>query len=753
VGARHEGIEGEVRLNALAWSRTSTAPNQALDPGQLATLALAWENAADPPRDFDDRDWWYRTSFERTDEDVLHFKGLATLAQVWLNGALILESNNMFEEHRVDVGALLQSQNELLICFRSLNAALGQRRPRPRWKTKLVNHQQLRWFRTTLLGRIPGWTSPWMTPVGLWRPVVFGNRREIDLHAYVDGTTGVVEVSCNSPGTLHVGAASATLQAVDDGRWLATVRIEDVSLWWPHTHGEPALYPCTVEIVEQSIDCGRVGFRTIERRDEFELLVNGVAVFCRGASWTGGTIADLELLRDAGANMVRISGTMVYETDAFYRACDELGLLVWQDFMFANMDYPADDPPFVATVDREVIQQLRRLRRHPSVVVYCGNSEVEQQAAMVGAPREIWRNALFAEVIPGLREQWHPDTVHVPSTPSGGTMPFHTGTGVTHYYGVGAYLRPLTDARRANVQFTPECLAFSNVPEEDFDDPKRGVPRDSGADWDFADVRNHYVRELFGAEAAERLDVGRVATGEVMAQVFSEWRSARSSCHGALVWFLKDLEPGAGWGILDSRGVPKACFFYLRRVWQPRTVVLTDEGLDGIHAHVVNESTEPLVATLEIVLLRDGHVVTARGSVTCDVAPRSTMTYEADAILGAFYDTTYAYRFGPPGHDVAVATLLDERGNAIAEAFHFPLRPELKWVEANVVVEARGNEVTLSTDRFLYAVHFDTVSALPEDNYFHLVPGRAKTVQLRGSVGGFVEALNLEHAVRIVVKE
>lgn len=742
MGAGDARIEGEVRLSSFVWSVASTAPNQALDLRQLDTLELSWSTEAPPPEQFDDFDWWYRCAFERADDrDMLHFGGLATLAQVWLNGEPILESNNMFEEHRIDVGERLQSHNELLICFRSLNAALAQKRPRPRWKTRLVKNQQLRWFRTTLLGRIPNWTSPSMTPVGLWRPVTLERRQPvIDLRTRLDGTTGVVEIACDTEGALHVGDASVELRG-----GTATLRLENAARWWPHTHGEPALYPCRFETGAESFDCGPVGFRTIAMRDEFEIVINDIPVFCRGASWTGGDRQTLELLRDAGANMVRLSGTMVYEGDAFYRACDELGILVWQDFMFANMDYPADDPAFVDSARREVAQQVRRLRRHPCVAVYCGNSEVEQQAAMVGAPREIWRNAVFAKVIPELCE----DAIYVPSTPNGGTLPFHTAKGITHYYGVGAYLRPLTDARRASVRFTPECLAFSNVGEV-LAEGKSGVPRDPGADWDFEDVRNHYVRELFGVEPTPEL--GRIATGEVMAQVFSEWRSARSTCHGALVWFLRDLEPGAGWGILDDRGVPKACFYILRRVWQPRTVVLTDEGLDGIHAHVVNDTATPLRATLEITLLRDGHVVTGHGTVSCDVAPRWTETYEAEAILGAFHDTAYAYRFGPPQHDVTIATLLGEHGDVIAEAFHFPQRGVPATVAANVVAEARDNVVTVSTDRFLYAVHFDTAAAMPEDNYFHLAPGRAKSVVLRGDCDGFVGALNLEQPVRIDMK-
>jgi beta-mannosidase len=826
-------------LASARWSLASTEPNRVADMCHLDGANLEWESAIVPgtvaqalraagqwdfdhPQDFDDRDWWYRCSFDwppTTNQQFLHFNGLATLAQVWLNGNLLLESTNMFQRHRIDVTALLRPHNELAIVFRALNTALAQRRPRPRWKTRLVRHQQLRWFRTSLLGRIPGWSPP-VAPVGPWKPIVLETLRpdsitDVAVRPFVEGTTGVIDFACfvvaedeaSVVGCISSGRSSVELKTErqDNGvRLSGQLRIEDAPLWWPHTHGEPVLHNCTATInidgKTQSIDCGRVGFRTVEvirEGGDFKLRVNGVPLFCRGACWTvqdivslTGTSTDyartLEMLRDAGGNMVRIGGTMTYEDDAFYQLCDELGLMVWQDFMFANMDYPADDPNFVVSVRAEATQQLQRMNRHASIAVYCGNSEVEQQAAMVGAPREIWRNTIFFEILPELCERWHPNTVYVPSTPTGGAMPFHTATGVTHYYGTGAYMRPLNDVRRANVRFTSETLAFANLPDNDVVEEvmesaapathdarwKRRTPRDSGTGWDFEDVRDHYLRELFAVDPVQLrcfdmpryLELSRVTTGELMSRVFSEWRSAYSTCHGGLVWFFKDLWPGAGWGVLDSRGVPKACFSYLRRVWQPRTVVLTDEGLDGLHAHVINETSEPLNATLEFTLLRDGHVVIAHATAACEVPPRSRTIFEADAILGAFYDTTYAYRFGPPKHDVAVATLIGADGRVIAQACHFPEAKEPKQATgAKVVATARATctcswQVTLESDRFLYAVHLDTTGFLADDDYFHLMPGRKKTVTLTNPDGaskfsGYIEAVNFDDPVRIVVNE
>jgi len=245
------------------------------------------------------------------------------------------------------------------------------------------------------------------------------------------------------------------------------------------------------------------------------------------------------------------------------------------DFMFANMDYPADDPDFASSVTVEVTQMLERLQSRPSLAVLCGNSEAAQQAAMSGAAREHWSPALFETTLAGHAREYLPDVPYCPSSTHGGDFPFSASQGVTSYYGVGAYLRAPTDARHAELKFASECLAFANVPEMEtlergtervlhFNQPrwKERVPRDLGAGWDFDDVRDHYLERLFRLQVASLrysdqdryLRLSRVTSGEAMAGAFAEWRRTRSVCGGALLLFLRDLWPGAGWGIIDSTG-------------------------------------------------------------------------------------------------------------------------------------------------------------------------------------------------------
>jgi beta-mannosidase len=406
---------------------------------------------------------------------------------------------------------------------------------------------------------------------------------------------------------------------------------------------------------------------------------------------------------------------------------------------------------------------------------------------MRGAPREIWRNRWFAERLPELVAEYSPGAAYVPSTPSGGALPFHVREGVAHYYGVGAYLRSPGDLRKDGVCFATECLAFANVPEPEtvnalmagaapaVHDPrwKQRVPRDTGAGWDFDDVRDYYLQQLFAVDPVRLrscgmpryLQLSRVVPGEMMARVFAEWRGGHTRNRGGLVWFFKDLWPAPGWGIVDSFGLPKAAYYYLRRSWFPRQITLTDEGLDGLHLHVTNETAEPLRGQVQLLLLKDGRVVVARREVPCRLPPRGRQTFDVDALLDGFHDLTHAYRFGPPQYDIAVATLFDDAQRVLSEAFFFvrPREPaSLPAVQLEAEAEAVGEgcyQVALRSEHFLQSVSFDVTGFLPEDNYFHLPPARQKIVRFRAlgatsaKFRANVEALNLKNPVPVRVRE
>ena len=479
-------------------------------------------------------------------------------------------------------------------------------------------------------------------------------------------------------------------------------------------------------------------------------------------------------------NMARIAGIFVYETDVFHDLCDELGILVWQDLMFAALDYPESDPGFLSVARREAERQVRHLQSRPSLAVLSGGTDSLQQPAFFGLVAEAWKSTLFDVVLQDICGVLRPDVPYIDNSPSGAEPAYHVDQGVAHYFGVGAYRRPLEYARRSGVRFAAEALAFANIPERDLLQSwlcdampvahprwKEGVPRDSNSGWDFDDVRDHYLALLFETDPAslrsqdpERyLELSRVVTGEMMEAVLSEFRSGKT-CAGALVWTWGDFRSGAGWGLVDVRGAPKAAYWMLRRALLPQAVLITDEGLNGVRIHAINDTAAPVEGEIEVTLYR-GEMMSASGQAAITVPARGKAMVRGHAALKRFTDISYAFCFGPPQHDMVMARWRGADGRLLSEAVCFPAgRQRLLTLEPNLEAssEAAGPGrflVRLRARRFAYAVSLELEPpCVPEENYFHLAPGAERTivVQAHGSVRLRGEARPLNGApIRIAV--
>ena len=585
----------------------------------------------------------------------------------------------------------------------------------------------------------------------------------------------------------------------------AVLHIADPDLWWPHTHGVPALYAATLCIhlptgEMLNVALGNIGFRRIvlDRTDDgFGLDVNGVRIFCRGSVWTPLDVVSLhsepedyaralEQVRSAGMNMLRVAGTMIYESNEFYDRCDQLGLLVWQDFMFAEMDYPESDSGFRQAVKREARQVLGAISHHPCLALLCGNSEVEQQAAMWGHGRDLWAPALFHEDLAGYAKELCPELPYWPSSTHGGTFPHQVSAGTCSYYGVSAYLRGIDDLRRSELRFATECLAFSQVPEPATLDAMPGgrsirvtdapwkarVPRYQSAGWDFDDVRDHYLTNYLKVDAvAQRqldperyLELSRRVPGELMSQAFGEWRRKGSTCQGALTLLLRDLWLGPGWGIIAADGRPKATYYYLRRALQPRSVHITDEGLNGISVHVNNDGPQPLRGELTLTLYRDREFQVASAARPLVVAAQASLEFVGTELLGHFYDLAYAYRFGPANYDLVVATLTTEDGTEALQSFFFCGSTGVELASVGLVASAQPSdsgayELLVQSRAFAHSVVVETEGYHCDEQYFHLAPGKSKRLLLRpvgataGALRGTVSALNSRQPVSIAVRQ
>ena len=788
---------------ASQWQKPSDIDDQsrfraAIVPGTVAgALAALNDLDLEAPPPLDDLDVWYCADVSGDGAHNLTFEGLAGIAEVWLDDAPVLSSDNMFVAHEVQIN--LSGTHRLTLCLRALNPVLAQKAGRARWRPRMIQPSNLRHVRQSALGHMPGFAPP-APIIGPWRAIRLekldnkGMRVVSMRTAYANniGTLDVVIAAhASSPPELHCAGQHCTFAQDNAGQWRASLALPGIAEWFPHTHGTPHLHDVHVQIDGIGHALGRTGFRSIAIDHDsdgkgFGLIINGMPIFCRGACWTpldpigmqplrAELDQQIALAREGGMNMLRISGVYAYESDEFFAACDAQGIMVWQDFMFANFDYPAADAAFMEKVETEVAYQLHRTQSSPSLVVLCGGNEMFQQAAMMGLAQPVWHSTFAETTLRTLAQQHCPDLPYVANSPSGGTLPFAVDQGVSHYYGVGAYRRPLDDARRANVRFASECLGFANVPEtralsETFGEqpfahplwPSR-IPRDAGAYYEFQEVRDHYTALLYDVDPValrdsdpqHALDLARATTAEVAEATLGEWRRYGSTTRGALVWFDRDLWPSSGWGMIDSTGMPKSIWHGFRRAAQPVQVIMTDEGVNGLHIHLINERPEACAVRLEVSCIGLNELPIMRGQREI-VLPANSASHVIDTELwGAFFDAAYAFRFGPAPHLAVCARLSSaDGGETISESWFFPqgraaaiLKPILKVVPD--IIDGRP-VLRIATDRFAQSIKIEDDAARPGDNWFHLAPGIEKIVPLEfpqagahAKPRGIVKALNV----------
>ncbi len=594
-------VDGHERTPLSSWLLVGAAPESAepdlacaIDadaPGTVAQALLAADLETDG---IDERDWWYACRMavpasEDGVETVLHLDGLATEAEVWAGGRRLLESSDMFLPASIALdGHAGIEAGGLRLVFRALAPVLARKHPRPRWKTRVVAEQSLRWHRTMLLGRCPGF-APGPPTIGPWRPVSLERRRLLAVDAcrirplLLDDGRARLDVRL---GLRELGASIVSIEGrvggfgfplvVTRGRdaieaiGTATARLAP---WWPSTHGDPALHELSFHVRTSAgdveIDAGRVGFRRVEIMDpdRFAVVVNGIAIFCRGGAFMPDPVtvdhardrldALLTLATDAGMNMLRLPGLGAYASDELLDRCDELGLLVWQDFTFANMDYPVDDPGFGAS---------SRRRRPPSSALPGGTRAWRSCAAgrRSSSRRRCWGSTpdfpLLDAVLPwSAGGDRHRGPIRPVDADRRGRA-FRPRVGVAHYFGVGAYLRPLR-MRAAPACGSPPSASRSRTCRTRRSQrasvsgllsgwqASRETTAPTGTSRTFATTTSVSSSGVdpggVRRDDPERyLELSRVAAGEVVAETFGEWRRAGSPCSGALLWCLNDMRPG-----------------------------------------------------------------------------------------------------------------------------------------------------------------------------------------------------------------
>ncbi len=602
-------------------------------------------------------DWIYTRPFIVPEDFLKHEKillvchGLDTLGEIRLNGRKIAETDNMFRAWEFDAKPFLKAgRNTVEILF---NSAFKYQRLRNAERRLPSWVDGGNWLRKEQCNFGWDWGIRLIT-CGIWRDiglVGFDKARLKDVQILQKHKGGEVSLDVNvaAEKILRNSQISARISAsyqnvkVDEkvvalkgDKAAARIRIEDPELWWPNGMGFQPLYDVSVELLDEDgsmLDSGRrrIGLRTLELQrkkdkwgESFNFAVNGVPFFAKGANWipADAILSRLEyplyhrLLSDAAEanmNMLRVWGGGLYEHDCFYDICDELGICIWQDFMFACATYPAFDKEFMATVEAEAKDNVRRLRHHPCMALWCGNNELEQ--GLVGdewTDRTMsWKDygRLFDELLPGIVKELDPQRPYWPGSPHspvGDRKDFNNPRcGDAHLWSVWHGKAPFewyrTCEHRFNSEFGFQSFAepktvrgFTGPADRNITSPVMEHHQRSGIG---NSTIMHYMMDWFRMPSSfdNTLWLSQILQGMAMKYAVEHWRRSMPRGMGTLYWQLNDCWPVTSWASIDYHGRWKALHYMAKKFYNPVLLsAVEDKAAGTVEIHLTSDLLEPV---------------------------------------------------------------------------------------------------------------------------------------------------------------
>ena len=798
----------EFRQRTETPSTSTTAWHAAQVPGDVHLDLLRNQMIPDPYyRDnesklqwIENADWEYRTTIEATPELLDHrqvelvFDGLDAYAEVYLNQKLVLTADNMFRTWRVDVKPDLKpGANQLLVVFPSPIKAAAKVAAGDKWRAQ-THTEEKTYIRKAAYEY--GWDwGPRFVTSGIWRPAkleVWDGARIADFHirqrdvtAAVAHLTGELEVAATANGE-----ATVTLSYLYDGEKVEVARdvelvagvnhidlpieIRRPQLWYPAGYGKQPMYEfhTQVKIGGSVEDAGsvRTGLRSVVlRRDvdqwgrSFELVINGIPVFAKGAdvipfdSFPNRVTTEqyrrvLQSAKDAHMNMIRHWGGGYYETDEFYAMCDELGIMIWQDFMFGN-DWQPGTYAFKLNVAQEAEDQIRRLRNHPSLVIWCGNNETEgafnwgnRTSASPAARLQMWQDYLtvFSGTLARAVERLTPETPYWPSSPSADYEATSDAyqSGDMHDWSVWHGRVPFSEYERHFPRFMTE-YGFQSFPEmrtvEAFTVPDDRIniftpvmlahQKNKAGNSIIHDYMLRYYSEP--KDFASFLYASQVLQAEGIKIGAEHLRRERPRTMGSIYWQLNDCWPVASWSSLDYYGRWKALQYYARRFYNDLLVSPHEEN-GSIAVYVVSDRTQATSANLRLRLMTFDGTVLREKSRAVEVPPLSSqidLRWPKDQLPKTF----------DPGATF-VAAELTVGGQPVSSTLLFFAAPkELRLPAAKISssLERAGDSYRLRLTCPVLArsvsISFADGETELSDDYFDLLPGSTVEVAVKST--------------------
>jgi beta-mannosidase len=742
-------------------------------------------------------DWIYSRDFDVPSEILAHdsillrCNGLDTLAEIRINGNLVGNTDNMFRTWEFDAKKFLRSgRNVISVCFGSVIPYIEEQcRNTPRKLNEWKNEKAIggaHWIRKEPCNF--GWDwGPTLVTCGIWRSIeltAFDTARISDAHIVQQHGAGRVKLAVQTNvQKLHRTQLTLSVTASFNGHVVASqkqlllgrqaevgIEIGNPHLWWPNGIGDQPLYEITVDLLDQDGELldtktKRIGLRTLElvrKKDKwgesFCFAANGVRFFAKGANWipadafaarvTPDQYRDLlQSAADAHMNFIRVWGGGTYESGVFYDICDELGICVWQDFMFSCTTYPVLDDAFMQNVKAEAEDNVRRLRHHPCIALWCGNNELEQ--GLVGPKWNDWQMSwkdygkLFDKLLPSVVRRLDPDRPYWPCSPHkphGKREEFaNPKWGDAHLWDVWHGLKPFEWYRTTYHRFVSE-FGFQSFPE-----PKtvRGytIPSDKNIT---SRIMEHHQRSGIGNAAIMHylldwfrlpknfdmtLWLSQILQGMAIKYAVEHWRRNMPQCMGAIYWQLNDTWPVASWSSIDYHGRWKALHYLARRFYAPVLVSGVENSQTGtVDIHVTNDLLKALHGRVNWTM------TTVAGKKLCDgtfgvVIPPCTSKKVKTLDISS-----------PLSHmgsrEVLVWLELESRNVPLLSnlvLFGRPKHFDLEKPDITTNVKPLTNNtfaVSLKAKKTAFYVWLETMGRETRfsDNFFHIRPGNSTTI-------------------------
>ncbi len=746
-----------------------------------------------------DNDFMYQREFSVPEEllssrrVLLRMEGLDTLASVFVNGTKVLSADNMHRTWEAQIKELLNpGENALRIVFRS---------PTRYIREKYEESPEYTGAEDCMRGFVHlrkahcmfGWDwGPRLPDAGIWRDISLlgiGGGRIVSVHVRQRHEGGAVTLSIDPEIEAAEGCGlTAQAQAVSpDGKAYGmdaagSILVSDPLLWWPSGYGGQPLYTLRVRLVNsrgetEDVWERRIGLRTMTMRIEkdqwgesFCHEVNGVRVFAMGADYIPEdnllgrvtqerTYALLLSAKEAHFNAIRVWGGGHYPSDAFYDACDELGLMVWQDFMFACGAYKLTDE-FEENVLAEFRDNIRRIRHHASLGLWCGNNEMEMFAALghwVKTPIQRYEYLrLYERLLPKVVKELDPDTFYWPASPSSGggfDEPNDENRGDVHYWDVWHGLKPFTAYRGFYFRYASE-FGFQAYPHVKTLEAVT-LPGDRNA---FSRVMEKHQRNgtangrimmylsqtyLYPKDFTSLVYASQLMQADAIRYGVEHWRRHRGRCMGAIYWQLNDCWPVVSWSSVDYNLRWKALHYAAKRFFAPLMISAREEGelaaMDSVNVEpgtpvcntlalcVANETMKEQACTVRWSLRDAGSAVLQEGSQEVAVAPLSSLWLpEMDF---SQMDRQEQY----------VSFALISGGETISRGTALLVRPKhFRFRDPRLSVRQEGEEVVVTALAYAKGVFIDSADGFLKlsDNWFDMDAGERRLKILSGTPEG-----------------